>query len=773
MTVAEENATVAAMRVGGRYAILGLLGTGGMGSVYRAHDDELDEVVALKFLRPELVAAPEMLDRFRSEVKLARRVTHRNVARMFDIGEHQGQRFLTMELIEGEGLSRVLAREGALAPDRAIEIGLALCDGLAAAHAAGVIHRDLKPDNVLLERTGRVVITDFGIARAPFDGPSGLTRGAVGTPAYMAPEQVEGAADLDGRADLYALGCVLFEMLTGQALWIGDSPIMIAVARMTQDPLDPRDLNPRVSAPLAEVVLRCVRRRREDRFARAEDVAAALSSARGARVPTAPPPAAPTPVRAMRVAPALEPGDRTVAVLPFRNQGPAEDEYLAEALTDDLIDALSVTRGLRVRPRRLVSARATDPDLPALGRALDVQVVVEGTLRRAGDAVRISARVISVAEGLQLWAGRFDRPARDLLAINDEVAQAVARALTGGRDAPVRQAPSDPVAVDLYLRARRALQRAWSGLGDLDAAIELFEEGLARAPDDPGLLSGYATALARHLITPRNMPPDLPARAREAAERAVAAAPHLGEPWLALAVLQHMTGDWPAAARSVRTALARAPGLIEAHKLLATMQLEVGQPDEALFRLESIRSLEPDLGELRSDLARGYALLGRWDRAEAIIESRLGDLGSALSRDLVRVRLALWRRAPTEPLDWPADGPAATVVGRTMEAALQTGQPPEAGMQMLDAAIAQLPDASRLRPLILQLATELRAFTGDRERTLAQLQRAADALLYDVLWLDRCPLLAFVRDTPEFAAQRARVEARARTVRDALADPLA
>src|SRR5437868_2172073 len=228
LTVERSTETAPAL-VGNRYEILGMLGSGGMGTVYRARDRELDEVVALKVLKAELAATSGMLERFRREVKLARRVTHKNVARTFDIGEHEGDRFLTMELIEGEMLGAHLARRGRVSLRDAVRIALDVCAGLSAAHAAGVLHRDLKPENVILAKDGRAVITDFGIARALASAELARTApGMIGTPAYMAPEQVEGSIDLDGRADLYALGTMLFELITGKPAWPGDSVIAIA-----------------------------------------------------------------------------------------------------------------------------------------------------------------------------------------------------------------------------------------------------------------------------------------------------------------------------------------------------------------------------------------------------------------------------------------------------------------------------------------------------------------------------------------------------------------
>ncbi|MGH7293877.1 MAG: serine/threonine-protein kinase, partial [Polyangiaceae bacterium] len=320
-----------------RYEILGLVGSGGMGTVYRARDSELDEIVALKLLRREVMDASGMLDRFRQEVKLARRVTHRNVARTYDIGESSGEKFLTMEFVDGEALSARLAREGALQLDLVMEMAGGICAGLQAAHAAGVVHRDLKPDNVLLANDSRVVLTDFGIARAVADANRAATVGlALGTPAYMAPEQVEGVSDLDERADIYALGAMLYECVTGERAWSGDGIWALAAARLMNPPPDPRLKRPDLPPAVAEIVLKCMARRREDRFQSVAELAGAL----GAMTMPAPRPrpSAPPPLQAP-----LELETRAVAVLPFRNHGPPADDYLADGLTDDLIDALSMT----------------------------------------------------------------------------------------------------------------------------------------------------------------------------------------------------------------------------------------------------------------------------------------------------------------------------------------------------------------------------------------------------------------------------------------------
>jgi serine/threonine-protein kinase len=752
-----------------RYEILGLVGSGGMGTVYRAHDRELDEVVALKLLRRDVLDQPGMLDRFRQEVKLARRVTHRNVARTYDIGEGDGEKFLTMEFIEGEPLSARLAREGVLPLDVVMWVADGICAGLSAAHAAGIVHRDLKPDNVLLARDGRVVLTDFGIARALASsggaGPA-ITLGlALGTPAYMAPEQVEGAKDLDARVDVYALGTMLYECVTGERAWSGDSVWALAAARLLQPAPDPRAKRPDLPGSAAELVLRCMARRPEDRFGSATEVLRAMA--------TMTLPARTAPPAAMAPGPALGEVDaKAVAVLPFRNLGGPGDAYLAEGLADDLIDALSMTPGLRVLARGAVERfRGEARDAREVGRELRVQVVVEGSVRRAGDMLRVSTRVVSVADGFQLWAKRFDRPEKEALSVSDEAANAIAAALTLQRSAPARAAPTDPRALDLYLRARHAYRRGWRE--DIAEALPLFEEALALAPDDPTVLAGYARAQLRRFMfnTEAADAADAERKGREAAEKALAIAPGLGETHAALASLKWVLGDHVGAARDLREAIRIAPSSSDVSEIYGRMLLEAGAPERAVGILGAVAALDPiDMG--RSDLLRGRALLGDWSAFEGVLATEPAPGADANTHFFQLARLSMWRR----------DATAAAAV-RRMVLPVQFGLRDEV-LGVLDLVETdELPrdmvptleqwgrivGRARRRPIYLrQLVAEAYAFVGD-ETNAVRAMAEGDALgLIDVTWVDRCPLFDAMRTAPLFVAVRDRVAARARQTLDVL-----
>ncbi|MCA9684210.1 MAG: protein kinase, partial [Myxococcales bacterium] len=429
----------------GRYEIEKILGRGGMGTVFRVRDCEVGEQVALKLL-DSMAATTEVVERFRREVRLARRVTHRNVARTYDLGEFQGWRFLTMEFVDGESLRTYVAR-GRPSPARALGFAKQIAEGLAAAHEAGVVHRDLKPANVMIERSGRVVLTDFGIARAVQGSDATMqTGGLLGTPAYMAPEQIAGER-VDAPADLYALGLILFEMLTGRLPFSGETAMAIAMARLHQDLPDLRaETN---LPPTAVAVLeRCLARVAADRPSGAGEVAELITAAldecgRDEGTLGMPAPATIIPggipggvLGGTRSAPATSvptptTSGRTLAVLPFRFRGPESERYVAETLSDELIDVLSTMRGLRVSGSGATArfADASERDPRTIGRELGVDVIVDGTVQMAGKRVRISARLLEVSSGFQMWSERYDGALEDVFELQDTMGKRIAEAL--------------------------------------------------------------------------------------------------------------------------------------------------------------------------------------------------------------------------------------------------------------------------------------------------------------------------------------------------------
>lgn len=775
MTSPEESPQL----LGGRYELLGMLGAGAMGTVYRARDRELDEVVALKVLKKELASA-DMIERFRREVKLARRVTHKNVARTYDIGEDGGDRFLTMEFIEGEMLGALLARKGRLALADVIRYGLDVCAGLAAAHAANVLHRDLKPENVIVAKDGRAVITDFGIARAATrEELSRTVGGIVGTPAYMAPEQVEGSADLDARADLYALGTMLFELITGQMAWQGDSIVTVAAGRLLKPPPDPRTVMPNLPAPVAELVLKLMARYRDDRFASAHDAAIALE---GLVIAPASTPAVsrPAPSGTLPLLPALPSlreqrttGARVVAILPVLNLGASDDLYLVDNVNEDVVDLLSVVPGLLVRPRG-DTARFDDPrrDVREVGRSLGADVVVDGSLRRLGDTVRASFRLISVEDGFQLWARRFDRPPAQLLSIADDAAEAIARALTTELGHKARTRASDPEAEDLFLRGRFLMRRGW--LEVVREAVELLGRAHERAPDDARIMGTYALALARIYGT-ESFGRETADRARTLATRAAELDPMQPEAKVALAIvhLQHQEVD--AAVRYFRAALAVGPNSVDALDWLARVMAEVGRVDDAFALFRQVNAIDPETVQARHQVARVRAIIG--DRA-GMLEA-LGDIpshpGDIASWFIIQTRDLVWRRdlAGAKRM---SELLASVTVPASARFALEHMLLVPLGQDALvrDRAFLDrvLPvDASRpprRASFNAQLRAEMLSFFGFKVEALEALRSCDANGLIDIVWLDRCPLFDPFRSEPDFTTIQNRVALRAQRVTAAL-----
>jgi serine/threonine-protein kinase len=740
-----------------RYHLIGLLGSGGMGTVYRARDTQLEEIVALKVLRKDLADTPRMIERFRREVKLARRVTHKNVARTFDIGEDRGDWFLTMEYIEGEPLSSLL-RGGPLAPARSIAIARDLCDALAASHDAGVVHGDLKPENVICARSGRTVVTDFGIARAfSMDATDTRTAQIAGTPAYMAPEQVEGNVELDGRADIYALGCMLFRLFTGQLPWTGSSFIVVAAARLLRPPPDPLEIAKDLSPAIAKIIVKSLARDREDRWANANELARALDDA------------APATSTSVRRAPIVDlsalAATKALAVLPLANEGPEADAYLAAGLGEELIDLLSAVPRLRVRPRGATGKIDPHADPREAGRALGVDAVIAGSVVRAGDAVRARLRLVTVADGFQLWAQRFERPAANVLALADEAAGEIAKVFVSEKIGDAREQPTDPMALDLYLRGRYVYARSF---WDTPAAIAQLEAAHERAPRDPRIGATYALALlrAQAMGQVQNVAP----QACSIAESILARGPN-AEAHVVLAIKHLEEGETRSACVELAKALEIDPWSPDALDWKGRVLLEAGRPAEALAILRHAREVDPSLAIVDGSVARAYAFLGEWDAADEVCKRSDAEAGI---RWTVRARTATWRRdrAFTDQLlEELARETGLSDAHRMRAARILTIASKGVVTELDEAALeAILPRSQvpRRKAFATQIRIELMICGGQPERARSFLPDLEECAFFDLTWLDRCPLLEPLRGAPELAAIRRQTEARAKRALEAL-----
>src|SRR5262245_45211389 len=447
------------------YEILAPLGAGGMGEVYRARDARLDRDVAIKVLPERLAGSAEALVRFEREAKALAALSHANLVAIFDVGTDQGISFAVMELLTGETLRERLGR-GALPLARVLEIGVAVADGLAAAHARGVIHRDLKPENIFLSASGQVKVLDFGLVRFASPEPVGATAEylteagrVMGTVGYMSPEQASGDTP-DARGDIFSLGCVLYEMATGRRAFPGDTVAEVLAAVLRDQPADLDASGTRFPPGLKQLVARCLAKRPENRFPSAKDVAIALKKVAQGDGHTPDPEAG-------------FPNRPCVAVLPLSNFSPnkAETDYLVDGLTEILIAELAKNRTLRVVSRTTVMPlKDSRSPLRQIARELGADAIVEGSLLLAGASARVTAQLIRADADEHVWAESYHRELRDVFGLQSEVAQAIAREVKEVFFGALYRSES-----------RRVLATLIRLLGDFDVAEEALQAAFAAA----------------------------------------------------------------------------------------------------------------------------------------------------------------------------------------------------------------------------------------------------------------------------------------------------
>jgi len=599
----------------GRYAIVDELGRGGMGRVFKALDREIGEMIALKVLVPEFSLDERMIERFRNELKLARRIAHKNVCRIFDLGNCEGTYFITMEYIPGDTLKNIVRMMGAFAPERALSVAGQVCDGMAEAHRLGVIHRDLKSANIMIDREGSARIMDFGIARGAES--QGLTgRGAlIGTPEYMAPEQVEGQ-DVDPRADIYALGIILFEMLTGRVPFEGKTPLSVALMHKTARPPDVREINAKTPERLSAAVARCLAKDPAARYQRVEELAAGLHEIAedlgGASPRPRPAVESPTPGGTLVL--------RSVAVLPFADLSPQKDqEYFCEGLAEEIITALAKIRDFEVAAKSSAfSGEFRNMDVREVGRRLGVAAVLEGSVRKVENRLRITAQLLNVATGYHLWSEKFDRTFEDIFAIQDEITLAIVdrlklKLLGDEKAALIKRTTENPEAYNLYLKGRYFWNKRTAD--GMKRALECFAQAIQVDPMFARAYTGISDCyalFAYYYLPPR---PTL-MKAKGAAARALEIDGTLAEAHTSMAFVKHkLERDWAGAEKGFRRAIELDPDLIWAHHWYALFLAAMGRHQESFSEIKRALEIEPTAAQL--NMAHGMTLfLARYyDRA--------------------------------------------------------------------------------------------------------------------------------------------------------------
>jgi serine/threonine protein kinase/tetratricopeptide (TPR) repeat protein len=650
----------------GTYEIVGPLGAGGMGEVYRAKDLRLGREVAVKVLPAEVAASPDRLARFEREARTVAGLNHPNIVTLFSVEDEDGIRFLTMELVEGETLSTLVTR-GGLPLSRLLELSIPLADALVAAHEKGVVHRDLKPANVMLTRDGRVKVLDFGIATlaasqsdpnlpqaATVTSPLSGEGHVVGTVPYMAPEQIRGEA-VDARADLFALGVVLYELATGTRPFAGETPMDVGHAILREQPRPLSSVRPDLPPDFERIVGRCLEKSSRQRVQTALDVSNELRGLRN-QLERSESGFSTRPV-ADKVA--------SIAVLPFVNRSAsADDEYFSDGLADELLNVLSKIKGLRVIARSSTfTFKAKLVTAGEVGRALAVATLLEGSVRKAGNRVRISVQLVNVADSSHLWSETYDRTLDDIFAVQDDIAQSVVKELRGLLLGQAADSKADgetraevaaaavgrgrnPEAHRLFLQGRYLYTRIANA--DLLAGIEMLKRAVALDPDHAlawaTLGQAYPWAAGTGL-----MPPDEGMNlGRKAAERALAIEPNLAEAHTALGLVRHWYEfDWAGAEASFARALELAPGSADALQAAGMLEYCLGRYDRALELMR--RSIDADpLSMLGPTYAANILFsAGRLVEAEAEIRTLLARSTSP-GRGRGRLALVLAAQGRTE-----------------------------------------------------------------------------------------------------------------------------
>jgi serine/threonine-protein kinase len=611
----------------GPYSICELLGSGGMGEVYRARDNRLKRDVAVKVLPENLAENPEARARFEREAQSVAALSHPNILAIHDFGCENGVSFAVMELLEGETLRARMDR-GQMGFSKALDIARDIVRGLEAAHSRGIVHRDLKPENVFLTTGGMVKILDFGLAKNQAPGFStnsetsaptlGLSQpGAVmGTIGYMSPEQARGHP-VDQRSDLFSLGAVLYEMISGKRPFEGASTADEIGAILREDP--PPCSSTRGSLPpaLDRVVGRCLEKDVRNRFQTASDLLFALESVHdhdtgissfGGQTAD--------PVAAIPI--------QSVAVLPFANMSPdPEQEYFCEGMAEEVINALGTIEGLRVAARSS-AFRFTGKalDIREVGNALNVKSVLEGSVRTAGNRVRVTVQLVDVDNGFQIWSERFDRSMEDIFAIQDEISESIVQALQVQLGIHGREDLSRPTAsVEAYHLYLKGLHNWYKReRGSLQQAADFFEQAVAVDPDyalaHAGLAISYCS-LAFYGMRPA-IARD---RANAAAERAAALAPGLAEVHAALGmVASWLAFDWETAEKEYKLALEANPSYALAYIWYGMMLATLSRHDEAIALATRAWEVDPLSPYANTALGLAHVQAGRREEALPILE---------------------------------------------------------------------------------------------------------------------------------------------------------
>ncbi len=730
-----------------RYTIERELGRGGMATVYLAQDRKHHRSVALKVLSPELATALGT-DRFLREIDFVAGLTHPHILPLHDSGEAGGLLYYVMPYVEGESLRGRLIRERQLPFEDALRIAGEVADALDYAHRRDVVHRDIKPENILFQ-SGHAVVSDFGIARAIKVADEGRATGtgiALGTPGYMSPEQAQGIDQLDGRSDLYSLGCVLYEMLAGDPPFTGWS-VQAILARQVLEPL-PRLRVVRDTVPdwLEQTVARALAKTPADRFATAAEFVAGLAKP-----------------LAITLAEAASAPEHSIAVLPFVNlSADPENGYFCDGMTEEILNALSAVPALRVAARTSSFAfKDVTDDVRTIGERLGVRAVLEGSVRRADTKLRVTAQLINVADGFHLWSHTYEREMKDVFAVQDEIARAIVHALKGKLEGESGVALVEPhtdnvEAYAFYLKARYFWKK--KSASALKNCLEYFEQAIALDPHyslaHAGLADSYVMLAYHNYAPPKQVFP----RARVAADAAVQFDDGLAEARTARACVSLLYDwDWPAAERGFQRAIELKDSYPTAHFWYACCLWALGRTADGVAQASRAQALAPLSLVGNANLGWAFYFARRYD--EAITQCR-----KALDLDThyVMTYTVLGQAYVSASRYDEAIGALQSAVGFSggqafTSAALgyayaKAGKRSEAKQILQD--LQQRPSVEYVPPFCVAL---VHAGLGDSDEAIAWLERAYEEHSHWLVYLKAWPLFDDLRSDTRFAALLGRV----------------